>query len=74
MKLTLTMWNETVTIETKHDDQNVGEMLEHFRGLLLASGYFEESWQNAIKDLADEYCDLEGTDKTMDNTMENNDA
>ena len=39
MKITLTHYDETITIETDRDDLDLEEMCQMFKHLLLASGY-----------------------------------
>ena len=39
MKLALTMYNVTYTIETKNDDNDSEEMLELMKRLLVCAGY-----------------------------------
>ena len=43
MKLEATMNNATFSVETEGDDLNVAEMLNHFKGLLVAMGYHPQS-------------------------------
>jgi|TARA_R110000824_G_C14790135_1_gene633146 hypothetical protein len=43
MKLQATMNKTTFSIETEGDDLNVAEMLNHFKGLLVAMGYHPQS-------------------------------
>ena len=43
MKLQATMNKTTFSIETEGDDLNIEEMLNHFKGLLVAMGYHPKS-------------------------------
>ena len=43
------------TIELPHSDIDIRQLLDTFRGLALASGFMECTWEEGIIDLADEY-------------------
>jgi len=64
-KFTATMWGKTVTIELNHSDFDLSELLEIFKGLTIASGFTNDSWNSVIKELSaqiheDETEDLRG--------------
>lgn len=50
MKLQATMNKTTFSIETEGDDLNVEEMLNHFKGLLVAMGYHPQSIERHISE------------------------
>ena len=43
MRVTLEHYGNKITIETKHDDVNIGELQELLRSLCLAAGYSHEN-------------------------------
>jgi len=53
MKLQLTMHGTTISVETEDDGLNVTEMLNHFKGLLVAIGYHPTSVESCL--IEDEY-------------------
>lgn len=71
MKISVEQYGVKVTVEIDHDDQNMYEMLEHFKSALLALTYQEGSWKDAIQTLADEYeYEWDDNDDDTDNLSE----
>ena len=54
MKLQLTSYKTTYTIETEHDDLDIREYLDIMRGLLIQAGFMEKTVNEGIIELADE--------------------
>lgn len=52
---TAEMYDKKVTIEVDHSDLDIYELLEVFHKLSLASGFIDDSWRNAIKELGELY-------------------
>ena len=61
-KFTATMYGKTVTIELDHSDFDLTELMEIFKGLAIASGFTNDSWDSVIKDLAADIHDYERED------------
>ena len=61
-KFTATMWGKTVTIELDHSDIDLNEVMEIFKGLAIASGFENDSWNSVIKDLSADIQDYERED------------
>lgn len=61
-KFTATMYGKTVTIELDHSDFDLTELMEVFKGLTIASGFANDSWNSVIKDLAADIHDYERED------------
>lgn len=61
-KFTATMYGKTVTIEIDHSDIDLSELLEVFKGLAIASGFANDSWNSVIKELAADIHDYERED------------
>jgi ABC-type Fe2+-enterobactin transport system substrate-binding protein len=55
------MYDKKVSIEVDHSDLDIYELLEVFHKLTLASGYIDDSWRDAIKELGELYTE-EDTD------------
>lgn len=53
-KLMMQMYGHTVTIDIDHDDVTADEMLEAFRGAMIAQSFLPETVDQAIKDYAEE--------------------
>jgi hypothetical protein len=53
MKLQLIAYNKTYTIETEHDDLAIDEYFDHFRGVLVASGFHPSTIDDYIIELSD---------------------
>jgi hypothetical protein len=71
MKISIEQYGVKVTVEVDHDDQNMYEMLEHFKSALLALTYQEGSWKDVIQTLADEYnYEWDDEDDDTDNVPE----
>jgi len=49
------MYDKKVTIEVDHSDLDIYELLEVFHKLTLASGFIDDSWRDAIKELGELY-------------------
>lgn len=49
------MYDKKVTIEVDHSDLDIYELLEVFHKLSLASGFIDDSWRDAIKELGELY-------------------
>jgi hypothetical protein len=56
------MYGKTVTIELDHSDFDLTELMEIFKGLAIASGFENESWNSVIKDLSADIHDYERED------------
>lgn len=61
-KFTATMYGKTVTIELDHSDFDLTELMEVFKGLTIASGFANDSWNSVIKELAMDIHDYERED------------
>ncbi len=71
MKISVEQYGVKVTVEVDHDDQNMYEMLEHFKSVLMALTYQEGSWKDVIQTLADEYeYEWDDNDDDTDNLSE----
>ena len=64
-KLTLEQYQTKVTIELPNSDTTTTELLELFKGVVLAMGYSEDGWNSAVF----EYCE-EHTDSDIDSIPE----
>jgi len=54
MIITLKHYGATYSIETKADDLNATEMIQHFTNLILSAGWHQDSIDNAIMALNEE--------------------
>jgi hypothetical protein len=54
MKLQLTAYNKTYTVETETDDYNINEYLEIIVGLLFQTGFYKETIDRGIIELAEQ--------------------
>jgi len=54
MKLQLTSYKTTYTIETEHDDLDISEYFDFIKGLLIQAGFAEISVNETIIKLADD--------------------
>jgi hypothetical protein len=54
-KFTAEMYDKKVSIEVDHSDLDIFELFEVFHKLTLASGYMDDSWKEAICELAELY-------------------
>lgn len=54
MKISLKSYNTTTTIETDHDDLNMDELLDIFKSITICAGFLPESWDEAIREYADD--------------------
>jgi hypothetical protein len=61
-KFTATMYGKTVTIELDHSDFDLTELMEVFKGLAIASGFANDSWNSVIKELSADIHDYERED------------
>ena len=61
-KFTATMYGKTVTIELDHSDFDLTELMEVFKGLTIASGFANDSWNSVIKELAEDINEYERED------------
>lgn len=61
-KFTATMYGKSVTIEMDHSDIDLTELMEIFKGLAIASGFANDSWDSVIKELASNIEDYERED------------
>jgi hypothetical protein len=52
MKLQLTTYKKTYTIETENDDLDIDEYFDIIIGLLIQSGFHKETIDRAIEDLS----------------------
>jgi 3-methyladenine DNA glycosylase Tag len=52
MKLQLTAYNKTYSVETEVDDYNIDEYFEMIIGLLFQAGFHKETIDRAIEDLS----------------------
>jgi hypothetical protein len=52
MKLQLTAYNKTYSVETESDDYNIDEYFEMIVGLLFQAGFHKETIDQAIEDLS----------------------
>lgn len=71
MKISVEQHGVKVSVEVDHDDQNMYEMFEHFKSVLMALTYQEGSWKDVIQTLADEYeYEWDDNDDDTDNLPE----
>jgi hypothetical protein len=56
------MYGKTVTIELDHSDFDLTELMEIFKGLTIASGFTNDSWNSVIKELSADIHDYERED------------
>jgi len=54
MKLQLTSYKTTYTVETEHDNLHISEYLDIMKGLLIQAGFAEISINETIIKLADD--------------------
>lgn len=57
MKLQLTTYKKTFTVETDYDDLSLEEYFEHFKGLLVQATFSENGINEYIIELANELKD-----------------
>lgn len=53
MKLQLTTYKKQYTIETENDDLCIEDYFEHFRGLLISSGFHQRTVDDYVIELSD---------------------
>jgi hypothetical protein len=53
MKLQLTVYKKIYTIETENDDLPIDEYFDHFRGILVSSGFHTSTIDDYIIELSD---------------------
>ena len=54
MKLELTTYGKKISFETEHDDVLIDDYFDAFKGLLVASGWSEQTINDYIIELAEE--------------------
>ena len=54
MKLQLENYGYTYTVETPHNDVNIDEYMQLFKGLLITATFTEKQFNNAVLELAEE--------------------
>ena len=54
MKLELTTYGKKISFETEHDDVLIDDYFDAFKGLLVASGWSEQTINEFIIELAEE--------------------
>jgi hypothetical protein len=54
MKIQITAYKKTYTVETEADDYDINEYLEFIIGLLFQAGFHKEAIDRAIIELANE--------------------
>lgn len=54
MKLQLEAYKKKYTVETDYDDLGINEYFEHFKGLLISSGWNQSTINEYIIELANE--------------------
>ena len=54
MKLELTTYGKKISFETEHDDVLIDDYFDAFKGLLVASGWSEQTINGFIIELAEE--------------------
>jgi hypothetical protein len=52
MKLQLTAYKKTYTIETENDDLGIDEYFDHFRGILVSNGFHPNTIDDYIIELS----------------------
>ena len=57
MKIQLTTYGKTFTVETDYDDLSLEEYFEHFKGLLVQATFSENGINEYIIELANELKD-----------------
>ena len=57
MKIQLTTYGKTFTVETDYDDLSLDEYFEHFKGLLVQATFSENGINEYIIELANELKD-----------------
>lgn len=62
MKITFEHYDTKITWENKHDDLNSTEVLNAFKGVLVAATYLEEGIITSMEELVEEYKDLHEND------------
>lgn len=67
MTFTVTAYNKTVTI-TMPDDIDMHEFLDTCRTLAMSTGYHENSWKDAVIEMADDYLE---SDRIMEENNNN---
>jgi hypothetical protein len=55
MTIQIKHYGNTYTVQTENDDLEIDEMFDIFTGLLVQLGFQNESINQAIKDLADDF-------------------
>jgi len=63
MKISLTQYNTTATVEVQHDDLTLMDVVGLVRSLVLAAGYGPKSWETAIREIAQDYYEEEADDE-----------
>lgn len=64
MKLTITQYDTTYSLETDKDDVGLVELLDRFKGLLVTAGFHPESVDQAIQTEC-QWFDQSTTDTSM---------
>jgi hypothetical protein len=54
MKIQLEAYKKKYIVETQHDDLGLEEYFDHFKGLLMSSGWHQSSIEEYIIELANE--------------------
>ncbi len=54
MKIQITAYNKTYSVETETDDYDINEYLEFIVGLLFQAGFYKETIDRAIIELAEQ--------------------
>ena len=54
MKIQIENYGYKYTVETTHNDVNIDEYLQLFKGLLITATFSEKQFNNAIIELAEE--------------------
>jgi len=55
MKISVEQYDKKITIDCEHDDYTIDEVLEMFRTLAIGMTFHEDSWKEAVINMADIY-------------------
>lgn len=66
MKLQLTTYKKTFTVETDYDDLSLEEYFDHFKGLLVQATFSEDSIGDFIIEYANELIIIKTANKLKD--------
>jgi hypothetical protein len=55
MKISVEHYDKKITIECEHDDYLMDDVLEMFRTLAIGMTFHEDSWKEAVINMADIY-------------------